>query len=388
MKEEFKVSMSFRIISGLLAVAGLGVMAYGLISDPQRGWADYLLNNFYFLALALGSAFFVAIQYITQSGWSSGFKRIPEAMMTYLPVAAVFFILIYFGIHAIYYWSREGIMATDEAVNHKAIFLNVPFFYIRLIVFFTLWIIFARILRRLSLKEDASGGLVYFRKSEYYSRIFIFILAVTFTLAAIDWIMSIDVHWYSTVFAFKNLASAFLHGISIMVLILFILHRKGYFPFLNKYHLHDFSRYLFMLAIIWGYLWFVQFMLIWYANLPEETVYYYYRWQDGWKALFFSEILLNWAVPFIVLMPVAASRNMTLMTIVIVFLIIGQYVELFLQIIPGVTGELQFGFIEIGSFIGYAGLFSFVVSSGTFQSKNSSCKSSIPGRKPGTPVLI
>ncbi|HYW96144.1 MAG TPA: hypothetical protein VE870_11185 [Bacteroidales bacterium] len=369
MKEEYKMSMSLRVISAVLALLGLAVMVYGLITDPQRGWAVYLLNNFYFLSLSLGGVFFIVIQYISQSGWSSGFKRVPEAMMAYLPVAALFFILIYFGMHALYYWSRDGIAAADEAVSHKQIYLNIPFFYVRMIVFFALWIIFARIIRRFSLREDAAGGIEWFSKSEYYSRIYVFILAITFVFAAFDWIMSIDVHWYSTVFALKNMVSAFLHAVAIIVLIIFILNRDNYFGFLNKYHLHDFSRYLFMLSIIWGYLWFVQFMLIWYGNLPEETVYYYYRWQDGWKVLFFAEILLNWAIPFFVLLPVKASRNKALMLLVIVFLIVGQYVEQYLQIVPGVTGEMKFGLLEAGSFIGFAGLFVFIVFSAMARAK-------------------
>ncbi len=361
MKEEFKISTSFRIISAVLAISGLAVMVYGLISDPRRGWADYLVNNFYFLSLSLGATFFILIQYITQSGWSAAFKRIPEAMMGYLPVAAVFFILLFFGIRYIYDWSHADVQAADAAINHKRVYLNVPFFYFRLLLYFALWIIFARILRRFSVREDKAGGVEYFHRSEYYSRVYVFVFGITFIFAAFDWIMSIDPHWYSTVFAMKNLVSAFLHGVSVVILIVFILQRRGYFAFLNKYHLHDFSRYLFMLGIIWGYLWFVQFMLIWYGNLPEETIYYYYRWQGGWKTLFFAEILLNWAVPFFVLLPVGASRNKTIMTLVIIILIAGQYVEQYLQIVPGVTGELRFGFIEIGSFIGFAGVFCLVI---------------------------
>jgi Ni/Fe-hydrogenase subunit HybB-like protein len=203
--------------------------------------------------------------------------------------------------------------------------------------------------------------MALFGKSELYSKIFIFILVITFSLSAFDLIMSIDVHWYSTIFAFKNLIAAFLHGVSVMILIIFILHRRGYFSFLNKYHLHDFARYLFMLSILWGYFWFAQFMLIWYGNIPEETVYYYLRWQEGWKVMFFLEIGLNWAVPFMLLLPVKTSRNMTVITIVIAFLIIGQYIDLFVQVIPGTTGILKFGLVEAGLFLGYAGLFALVV---------------------------
>jgi hypothetical protein len=173
--------------------------------------------------------------------------------------------------------------------------------------------------------------------------------------------MSLDVKWYSTIFALKNLVAAFLHGVSILTLIVFILYKRGYFPFLNEYHLHDFARYIFMLSIVWGYFWFAQFMIIWYGNIPEETVYYSVRWQEGWKILFFLEIGLNWFIPFMGLLPVKASRNITVITIVIIFLIIGQYIDLFVQVIPGTTGALRFGWISVGTFLGYAGLFSLVV---------------------------
>jgi Ni/Fe-hydrogenase subunit HybB-like protein len=206
-------------------------------------------------------------------------------------------------------------------------------------------------------------------KTEMYSKVLIFILAITFSLEAFEWIMSIDKHWYSAIFALKNIVAAFLHGVSILTLIVFILHKKGYFPFLNKFHLHDFARYIFMLSIIWGYFWFAQFMIIWYGNLPEETAYYYLRWQSGWKVLFFCEIGLNWAIPFMLLLPVKASRNMTIIVVVIVFLVIGQYIDLFVQVIPGVTGIMRFGWLEAGLFIGYAGLFAFIVATALSKAK-------------------
>jgi Ni/Fe-hydrogenase subunit HybB-like protein len=216
---------------------------------------------------------------------------------------------------------------------------------------------------------DMDGILALFNKSELYSKIFIFILAVTFSLAAFDWIMSVDPHWYSTIFAIKNLVAAFLHGVSVLTLIVFILHKRGYFPFLNKYHMHDFARYIFMLSIVWGYFWFAQFMIIWYGNIPEETAYYFVRWKEGWKVLFFLEIILNWAVPFMILLPVKASRNMTAIVIVIICLIIGQYVDLYVQVIPGTTGLLRFGLVEAGLFLGFAGFFAFVVATALSKAK-------------------
>ncbi|MFW5644351.1 MAG: quinol:cytochrome C oxidoreductase [Bacteroidota bacterium] len=361
MKEEFKASTTFRIIAGICILIGLSGFIYGFLNEPDRTWANYLLNNYYFFSVAMGGVFFFVIQYISQSGWSAAFKRIPEAFMSYLPYAGIFFVLLYLGIHSLYHWSHEEAMMQDELIKHKTPYLNVTFFMVRLLIYFSLWIFLTSLLKRFSLKEDIAGGTKYFYKSEFYSRILIFVLAITFTLSAIDWIMSLSPHWYSTIFALKQMVSAFLHGVSIMILIIFILHKRGYYTFLNKFHLHDLTRYIFMLAIVWGYFWFAQFMLIWYGNIPEETVYYYYRWKEGWKTLFFAEVILNWAIPFFVLMPIRASRNMTVMTVVILFLIAGQYVEQYLQIIPETSETLRFGFIEIATFIGYAGLFSYVV---------------------------
>jgi hypothetical protein len=367
MKEQIIVSRMFKIITLILIVIGAGSFIIGIILNPQVTWANYLIVNYYFLSLALGGTIFLVIQSISQSGWSSAFKRISEAMMSYIPFAAVFFLLICFGMNDLYHWSHKGVAVTDPLIDHKSGFMNVPFFFIRMVIYFVLWIIFIRKLRSISLKEeltvpsDMNGILSLFGKSELYSKILIFILAITVSISSFDWIMSIDIHWYSTIFALKNLVAAFLHGVSIIALIVIILYKRGYFPFLNKYHLHDFSRYLFMLSIVWGYFWFAQFMIIWYGNIPEETVYYYVRWHEGWEVLFFLEIGLNWAIPFLVLLPVKTSRNMTVIVLVIIFLIIGQYVDLYVQVIPGTTGILRFGWIEAGLFLGYAGLFSLVV---------------------------
>jgi hypothetical protein len=367
MKDQITVSGNFKIITWLLIAIGAGTIIFGLITDRQTTWANYLIVNYYFFSLAMGAAFFFVIQSISQSGWSSAFKRVSEAMMSYIPFAALFFLLLWFGVNDLYQWSHKETVALDPVIQHKSVFLNVPFFFARMILYFLLWIVSIRKLRQISLQEDQADPantddiMALFGKTELYSKIFIFILIVTFSLSAFDWIMSVDVKWYSTIFALKNLVAAFLHGVSVLTIIVFILYKRGYFPFFNEYHLHDFARYIFMLSIIWGYFWFAQFMIIWYGNIPEETVYFNVRWQEGWKVLFFLEIGLNWFIPFMLLLPVKASRNMTLVTIVIIFLIIGQYIDLFVQVIPGTTGALRFGWISAGTFLGFTGLFSLVV---------------------------
>jgi len=362
MEDKLKIAPWFRYLCFGLMAFGIVTFIIGFLSHPAQTWANYLLNNFYFLSLAIGASFFMALQYITQSGWSAGFKRIPEAMALYIPVAALFFLLLYFGIHSLYHWSDLDVMNTDTVLQHKLPYLNLSFFMIRLIIYFTCWIIMTRFLRGLSLKEDMKGGLAYFHKSEFYSRIYIFVLAVTFSLACFDLIMSVDPQWYSTIFAFKSFASAFYHGAAIILLITVILHKQGHFSFFNRNHLQDMSSYIFMLSIIYGYLWFAQFMLIWYGNIPEETIYYAVRWEGQWKVLFWADIAINWFIPFVILMPKKPARRLKVVIPVVILLIAGQWIDLYLQIFPGVTGTNNFGIIEIGTFVGYAGLFCFVVS--------------------------
>jgi hypothetical protein len=236
MKERISLTTTFRII--MLALTGIGVVTFiiGILSDSQRTWAGYLIANYYFFSLAMGGAFFLVIQSISQSGWSAAFKRVPEAMMSYVPFAAVFFLLLYFGMHDLYHWSHTEAVESDHLLQHKSPFLNVSFFFVRMIIYFALWIFFIIKIRKYSLMEDSlevtdQGKIMsLFSKSELFSKILIFILAITFTFSAFDWIMSIEPHWYSTIFALKNLVAAFLHGVSILVLIVFILFQERLLP--------------------------------------------------------------------------------------------------------------------------------------------------------------
>ncbi|MEZ5105321.1 MAG: hypothetical protein R2757_12555 [Draconibacterium sp.] len=362
MENQLILSQKFKLFTYILIGIGVISFALGFIFDAKRTWANYLLNNYYFLSLAIGAAFFGAIQYITQSGWSAAFKRIPEAMVAYIPVAGVLFLILYFGMHSVFEWTHEDVVQHDHLLQHKSPYLNVPFFFARVIVFFGVWTLMSKLLRKLSLKEDELGGMEYFEKSEFYSKIFIFIIAFTFSLFAVDMLMSLEPHWFSTLFAGKSFIAAFLHSSSIITLIVIILARNGKMDILNSSHLHDFTRYIFMTSIVWGYFNFAEFMLIWYGNIPEETVWFVHRWEGTFKILFFANIILNWFIPFMVLMPRKSSRSKQIIVPVIIVLIIGQYAELYYIIWPATVGSAKFGLLEIGTFLGFVGLFTLVVS--------------------------
>ncbi len=362
MDKKVQLSGKFKIAMIVLIVVGLISVAIGFITeDGERAWANLLLNNYYFLSIALGATFWLAIQAVTQSGWSIAYIRVPQAMSNYFIVSMVLFAIMFLGVHDLYHWSHADVVAADPILQHKAPYLNVPFFTIRYVVFFALWILLALRIKKLSLQEDKIGGLDFFNKIEMTSKIFIFVFAVSFSLFTIDWLMSLDAHWYSTIYVVKKFIMAFFHGASVITAIVIIMYKLGYFPMLTKKHLHDFSRYIWALSLIWGYMWLSQYLLIWYANIPEETVYYIPREMGEYKSLFYTELLMNWTFPFFFLMwnRIAKSANWLLFTVAV--LIVGQWVELYMSIMPGTIHTHGIGIIEIGTFIGSLGLFALVV---------------------------
>lgn len=361
MDKELIISSKFK--NAAFALIGIGITAfvYGFIKHPDRAWTNLLINNYYFIALTIGATFFMALQYITQSGWSSGFVRIPQAIANFFPVLLLLMIPILFGVHHLYHWSHAEEVAHDALLQHKAPYLNVPFFTIRFFIYFVVWIGLTQLLRKFSHKEDLVGGLKYFEKSELYSKIYIFALALTFSMATFDWIMSIDAHWFSTIFAVRNFVMGFYHAAVLITIIIIILNKLGYLPFFNKYHLKDLSKYIFILGILWAYTWFCQYILIWYANIPEETIYYVPRTMGEFKPLFYTELVVNWLFPFLALMSNKVATNKNAVLVIAIILMLGQWVDIYMQVTVGTIHHLNIGFIEIGSFIGYVGLFSLIL---------------------------
>ncbi len=361
MEATYKPSRSVKIAAALMLLVGVVAVITGFTTDPSRTWANLLLNNLFFLTISIGALMFYSLQYITNSSWSAMFQRIPLALGAFLPVAAILMLLLYFGLPDIYKWAQPGITETDKLIAHKSPFLNVPFYMIRIVVYFVLWISLAYALRKFSLKEDQQADLKYFNKSSYFSRIFIFVSVIFFSLAAIDWIMTIDAHWYSTLFGFRVMVTSMYYAVALIVLLLFFLNGKGYFPQLNQAHRHDLARYLFRFSIVFGYLWFMQFLIIWYANIPELTAYYYPRFVGEWQFFFYAEPLINFAIPFLVLMSDQVGRKKEVLISISLLLVVGLWISLFLQIMPGSYGAIRFGFVEVGLWIGYAGLFIIAV---------------------------
>ena len=360
MDNTLKVSKSFKSIMFVLIAVGVVTVAAGFIAgDATRTWANLLLNNFMFLSIVLGGLFWMALQAITQSGWSAGFVRIPQALSVNLMVIFILWIPLFFAIPHLFHWA-EPEAVHDVVLVHKSPYLNIPFVIIRTVLFFALWLVLACRIRKLSLKEDEIGGFDSFVKIEFLSKVFIFVLGISIVFVGIDWVMSLEPHWFSTLFSIKVFVSAFYHGSVIITGAVIILNKLGYFPYLTKAHLHNFSKYIFMLSIMWGYMWFIQYLMIWYGNIPEETVYYHIRREGGFQGLFLAEIFINWAFPFLFLMWNRIAKNANALLFTVVVLIVGQYIEIYNAVMPGTIHHASFGLIEIGTFIGYAGLFALI----------------------------
>lgn len=355
-----------KTIAIALMAIGLVAIVIGFNSDPHRTWSSLLVNNFYFLAIGLAGTFFIAFNTVAQSGWWVVIKRVPEAMGAQILPSGILMILIFFlGKHDLYHWTHEGI--TDPTSHHydpiiagKSGYLNVPFFVIRMFAYVGIWTIFTYLLRKESLKMDVANNNAPWQKSIKLGAAFLVLFAITSSTSAWDFLMSVETHWFSTLFGWYTFAGLFITGLTTMALLVVYLKSQGYLEYVNENHIHDLGKYMFAFSVFWTYLWFVQFMLIWYSNLPEEVTFYINR-MENYRGLFIANFLINFCVPFLLFMTRDAKRKRKLLVFGGIIMLIGHWIDFFMIVIPGAQGTHgQIGFIEIGIFLGIAGLFLFM----------------------------
>jgi len=358
----FKLRDRYRNLAFLAVGVGGAALIAGLFLDPARAWANLLINNFYYLSLGLGALFFIAIHFLAGSSWWTVLRRIPEAMSSILPVTAVLMFVLIFGMHGLYHWSDHEAVLNDPILSAKAPYLNVPFFFARMVFIFGIWILFAWLFRKNSRREDSAVDLTPHKSLVRTSALFIPAFALTFAVASMDWIMSLEPHWFSTIFSLYTFSGLFLHGIAVITLFAILLKERGYLKdFLNENHLHDLGKLIFGFSTFWAYIWVSQYMLIWYSNIPEETAYFIVRTDPDWSWLFLLNLALNWLIPFVILMPRAAKRNPAVLKRICVTLLVGHWLDLYLMVMPNTVGKRWVGPLEILVALGYGALFFYVV---------------------------
>lgn len=368
----YKVSSGFNMGLIVCVVIGLAAFIGGLAVDPDRAWFSFVHNHFYFMSLALGGIFFASLQWLTSAMWSAPVRRIAESFTAYLPVAVITLILLYFGIHHIYTWSDATHVRGDLVLEGKSGYLSTGFFMIRNIVVLVGLLLLTRKMVSNSVAQDKNGSMAYTAQNRALSPAFLILFGLGFTMASFDQIMSLDPHWFSTMFGVYCFSGLFYSVLAMTAIVTILLKWAGKLDgIVNSNHIHDLGKYMFAFTVFWAYIGFSQFMLIWYANMPEETMYFLHRFNGGWLYVSIFLLVGKFLVPFFLLLPRDAKRNEKLLLGVGIFMLIAQWIDVLWMVQPqfksAVDGPIV-SWIEIGTALGFLGLFGLTVT--RFLAKN------------------
>jgi hypothetical protein len=344
-----------------IAAALLGVVLCAVLgmSNPKQFYFSWLVSFLFFLSLALGGLFFVLIQYASQGGWGIVLRRIGETIFATIPVMAALFLPLVLGLHDLFEWSHAEAVERDALLQWKAPFLNVPFFLIRAALYFAIWSGLAVLYYRGSRTQDASGDPAIPARLRRLAGPAIIVLALTQTFASIDWIMSLTPHWYSTMFGVYFFAGSFVGFIALLSVLAPAMRRAGLLDtVISTEHLHDIGKFLFAFTAFWAYIAFSQFFLIWYANLPEETIYYQARLEGSWKAVSILLMAGHFGAPFLYLMGRAVKRRGWTLAVGGGWLLAMHFVDLYWQVMPVLhPAGVRPSVLDVAAFLAVGGCF-------------------------------
>ena len=350
------------LMLGLTAL-GLLCLAAGFFVDPKRAWAGLLVLGFFLLSLVLSGGFFASLQFITGASWSVVIRRIPEMTVSLLPYVGVIFVILFFGIGELYEWSHKDVVEKDHVLQQKRSFLNTPFFIGRVIFYFIIWYIFGNALKNNSLKQDQTKDPKLRLKLTKIGVGYILAFAYFFSLASIDLIMSLEPHWYSTMFPVYTFASSAYSGIAGLIILASTIKKHGGLKEATGEHFHDLGKFLFMFTVFWAYITLSQFLLIWYVNLPEETIYVErrlgMRMNGSFWAIFTTLFWIgHFVIPFFILLSREIKRDHTKLVKVAWFCLFMGFVNMVWTVYGGLhIHGFPFSWMEIGIFLGAVGIF-------------------------------
>lgn len=336
---------------------GLLGLAYGLFKAPDRLWTSYLVSFFFFACLGLGGMFFISFNHVAGAGWSVSIRRIAESFTSFLPAMFIGSVILILGFKYLYPWADPS--QAHRMTGGKALYLAPWFVTLRLVIFGLGCLIFKKIMVGNSIKQDQNGDHALTHKNVGYSIGFIAFFAIFFTLFSIDLLMSLLPSWYSTIYGIYAFAGMIQSTMAVLALmIIWLKNSKWVSGYITVEHQHDVGKYMKGFTIFWAYIAFSQFMLIWYANIPEETEFYLMRSHSGWLGVSVALLVFRFAVPFLALLPRDAKRNDMNLAAVAILVLVMQYVDIYWLVYPNFfDGIPQFGFLEISIFVGFAGVF-------------------------------
>ncbi len=350
-------------IVGIVALAASYFLGQGDGHDDGHGGQlafSYLTAFVYWLTIALGGLFFVLLHYLARSGWSVVVRRLAEHVMATLPLFVLLFIPVVLGMHSLYHWTHPEEVARDPLLQHKAIYLNTGFFLGRAGIYFFVWCVLAIYFWRQSARQDRDGEQSITKRLQTLSAPAMVAFGVTLTFAAFDWLMSLEPHWFSTIFGVYVFAGCVVSIFALLILLVLRLKAAGALvKTVTWEHFHDMGKLLFGFVVFWAYIGFSQFMLIWYANIPEETFWFELRWADpGWRSASIFLAVGHFVVPFFFLISQPVKRNGVTMTIGAVWMLFMHYVDIYWLVMPTLHHEaFHLSLLDFTCWLGVGGLF-------------------------------
>ncbi len=353
---------------------GIGIIGFaiGLLKNPEHMWPAYLTALFFISLLGLGGLFWIAVNIISNAGWSVSIRRLAEGMTSFIPVMVIgSLVLALLGLKTLYPWARPEEVAGDPVIASKAGYLNQTFLIVRLLVFGIGMYLFRRTIVGNSLKQDATGEESYTHKNVAAGVAFLIFFALSFTMFSMDLLMSLLPTWYSTIFGIYCFSGMFQSSLALLILILFYMKKKGFIQgYYSAEHIHDVAKFLKGFTVFWAYIAFSQFMLIWYANIPEETEYFLMRAQNGWMGVSMLLLVGKFIIPFLALLPRGNKRSPVVLVSISIWILIMQYVDVYWMVAPNFNeNQMSWNGYDFSLLVGFAGIFLLVLSN--FFSKNS-----------------
>ncbi len=325
----------FGTMALVLGVVGLVASIAGFFMDREQFFHSYLVAYCFWLGITLGGLFFTMLHHIVSADWSTVLRRITESIMMAMPVMAILFIPIAVGIHDLYHWSHADAVATDKLLQHKAGWLNTTGFLIRAFIYFAIWTTLAFLLYKASMDMDGGYKDEHRARMKAISAPGIFVFALSITFAAWDWVMSLDPHWYSTIFGVYFFAGSWWATLAFITQFALYLRSQNVLDkAITVEHYHDLGKLMFGFTVFWTYIGFSQFMLIWYGNIDEETLFYKHRWEHGWEYVSIFLIVGHFAIPFFTLMFRAVKRNPAILRVLTLWMLFMQVVDYFWLVMP------------------------------------------------------
>jgi len=336
-------------IGFLLTGLGLVLVLVSYLVDPKREAFNNVIGLMFFASIALGALVLVALEYLSGAVWSTPFRRVSEFIASSLPLVLLFAVPLFFAMHSIFHWTHLDVVSVDKILSAKSPYLNVPFFIGRTVGVIALFYIFYLLFTRNSRKQDESKDQKLTKTNVNLSAVFMFFAGIGLTVLVVDWIMSLEPHWFSTIFGIYFISATLLAGLAATTYTAVSLNEGGYFGVkIGKDNYYSFGALLFAITNFWAYIAFSQFLLIWYANIPEETFWFIARWQGGWGFISVLLMVVRFAVPYAMLLSQPSKSDPKNLKRVSLVILAAHFVDLYWLVMPTFSKTITFSFYEIG----------------------------------------